>query len=230
MTRLISVVILALMTLANAQPPKESVVLLHGLARTSRSMKAMERALQKDYQVYNIAYPSRRHAIPALAAHIRATVASQVPEHHTVHFVAHSLGGILVRYLHHEDPLPNMGRLVMLSPPNHGSEVVDKLGHWRLFRWLNGPAGTQLGTAHDGFLAQLPSAQMETGIVTGNRSINILLSRLLPGPDDGKVTVASAQLEGMRDFRVYPVSHPFIMKNRRVIGMTHHFLRHGRFE
>ena len=220
-----------MMALASASA-RETVVLLHGLARTSRSMAKLERALEaKGYDVLNLAYPSRKHSVEALAHQVRQKIvaANVVTKNAPLHFVAHSLGGIVVRYLQQHDPLPNVQRMVMLSPPNHGSEVVDALGDLRLFRMLNGPAGAQLGTERDGFIAQLAPPDYEVGVITGDRSINLILSRFISGKDDGKVSVASARLEGMRDFRVVHTAHPFIMKNRKVIAATLQFLEQGSF-
>ncbi|MFT4639595.1 MAG: triacylglycerol lipase [Verrucomicrobiales bacterium] len=221
-----------IMTLASAAA-QETVVLLHGLARTSRCMGKMERSLEaKGYRVLNISYPSRKYPAEALARIVRQQIvdANVLAEDAPLHFVTHSLGGIIVRYLQQHDPLPNVKRTVMLSPPNHGSEVVDTLGRFRLFKMINGPAGSQLGTGDDGFIAQLDSPDFEVGVITGDRSINLILSLFISGKDDGKVSVESARLPGMRDFRVVHTAHPFIMKNRQVIAATIRFLEQGRFE
>jgi len=206
------------------------IVLLHGLARNSQSMGKMQRALEGEgYPVLNINYPSRKHRIEELAEHIHDSISRQVSEDQPLHFVTHSMGGILVRYLQHTTSLPHARRLVMLSPPNRGSEVVDRLRHLPPFHWVNGPAGEQLGTGPDGLVARLGPPTLETGVITGNRSINWILSRLIPGPNDGKVSVESARLEGMKDFLVVPASHPYIMKNQQVIDSTIRFLDRGRF-
>ncbi len=147
-----------------------------------------------------------------------------------IHFVTHSLGGILVRYYlaHHE--LPNIGRVVMLSPPNQGSEVVDKLRNVPGFRLLNGPAGEQLGTDRESLPLQLPGVDFEVGVITGDRTINFINSLLIPGKDDGKVSVERAKLDGMSDFLVTHHTHPFIMRAKDVIRQTLFFLEHGRFK
>ena len=213
--------------------PRECVVLLHGLARSENSMQKMQQALQdQGYRVVNRGYPSRQQPIELLAADaILAGVdaCGVLLPMDRVHFVTHSMGGILVRYFLAKQSLPNLGRVVMLSPPNHGSETVDKMGKMPGFGWLNGPAGQQLGTRQTSLPNSLGPATFELGIITGNRSINLLLSALIPGPDDGKVGVDSAKLKGMADFLVVPHSHPFIMKKPRVIEQTIHFLEQGRF-
>lgn len=211
--------------------PAEHVVLLHGLARTSRSMNNLEEFLSaRGYQVLNIDYPSRKHQIFQLAKIVRNEVTSKTGNDEKVHFVTHSMGGIILRCIQRNDPLPNLGRVVMLSPPNHGSEVVDALGKLWLFEFINGPAGRQLGTDGNGISRQLGKVDFELGVITGDRSINWINSLIIPGKDDGKVSIESARVEGMADFLIVHVSHPFIMKDKTVITKCLHFLQNGSFD
>jgi triacylglycerol lipase len=209
-----------------------TVVLLHGLARTSDSMAKMNRALEAaGYRVCNVSYPSRKHSIEVLTKDfvLPAVRACSMNQTDKVHFVTHSLGGIVVRQLAQSAPDLKIGRVVMLSPPNHGSQVVDKLGGLSLFQWINGPAGLELGTGQASVPQSLGTPSFQTGIITGNRTINVILSLLIPGDDDGKVSIESAKLEGMAGFCVVPASHPFIMKNRLAIEQTLIFLAEGAF-
>lgn len=139
------------------------------------------------------------------------------------------MGGIIVRYLANKELVSRIGRVVMLSPPNQGSEVVDVLGDTWLFEWINGPAGRVLGTGKDSLPLQLGPAKFELGIIIGIKSINLINSAMIDGADDGKVSVENAKLEGMQDFLILPVTHPFIMKDETVIRQTIHFLNFGRF-
>ncbi len=195
-------------------------------------MSRMARALEMSgYRVCNVSYPSRQHSIEVLAADfvapaVRACLSS---EPGTVHFVTHSLGGIVVRQLARSAPDLRIGRVVMLSPPNHGSEVVDKLGQLSLFELINGPAGLQLATRQESVPRSLGPASFDVGILTGSRTINPFLSLLIPGSDDGKVSIESAKLEGMSDFCVIPSSHPFIMNKKLAIEQTLAFLAKGGF-
>lgn len=216
-------------TQAYSMPP-EYVVLLHGLARTSRSMNALETFLsEQGYRVVNIDYPSTKYEISELADMVRKEVMSRTSDAGNVHFVTHSMGGIILRYMQKYDPLPNLGRVVMLSPPNHGSEVVDKLGGLWLFECINGPAGKQLGTDQNSLCQQLGRVDFELGVITGDRSINWINSLMIPGKDDGKVSIESAKVEGMDDFLIVHASHPFIMKDKTVMAECLHFLRNGAF-
>lgn len=209
------------------------VVLLHGLARSAGSMDAMSGALaDAGFEVCNIGYPSTQSPIDTLASDIvlpevRACVG---PQPRAVNFVTHSMGGIIVRQLRASDSGLRFGRVVMLGPPNRGSEVVDALGDLAPFEWLNGPAGQQLGTGDESVPRALGATDLELGVIAGRRSINPMLSMIIPGEDDGKVAVENTKLEGMRDFLVVSVSHPFLMKNPEVIRQAIHFLQSGRFD
>lgn len=208
------------------------VVLLHGLARSASSMAKMEQALQANgYDVCNIDYPSRDHSIAVLAADFVAPAITKCfSDKQPINFVTHSLGGIVVRQLAATKAVENIGRVVMLSPPNHGSEVVDKLGGFKIFDWVNGPAGKEIGTDDASLPLRLGPATFELGIITGVRSINPFLSMMIPGDDDGKVGVDHAKLDGMKDFLVLRCSHPYIMKSDHAIVQTLQFLKHGQFQ
>jgi len=209
------------------------VVLLHGLARRPASMRKLAAALSDaGYLVQNHGYPSRRGTVANLAAEVVPDAIRQCDKGTDlpIHFVTHSMGGILLRqYLANEKP-DTIGRTVMLSPPNHGSELVDKLGRVPGFKLLNGPAGRQLGTGERGLPGKLGAADFEVGVITGSRSLNPFYSLLIPGKDDGKVSIEHARLEGMADFLVVPRSHTFIMNSDQVIEQVRHFLAAGRFD
>lgn len=209
----------------------QAVLLLHGLARTNRSMQPMARFLARQgYTVLNQGYASLNAPIEQLAEatlpRAFARLAAQGAE--TIHVVTHSMGGILLRsYLAEQRP-HQLGRVVMLSPPNQGSELVDVLGRFAWFRLMFGPAGCQLGTATDDLPSRLGAVDFPLGILTGNRPA-VGLAGFFPGPSDGKVSVERAQIAGMSDFLVLPCGHSLIMRKPVVKQQVLHFLRSGRF-
>ena len=213
---------------------QDDVVLLHGMGRSALSMKRIEWALvNRGYRVTNISYPSTRFGVE------RIVTTHLLPELHRIqrsspariHFVTHSLGGILLRHCISLQALTTPGRAVMLGPPNGGSEIADTFKKWFCYRLLVGPAGQQLGTGTWDLPRTLgPAPQgFEVGIIAGDRSLNPIFSRLLPGPNDGKVTVAGTRLEGMTDFLVVHHSHTWLPWSKAVICQVLAFLETGRF-
>ncbi len=234
----------SLVTTATETPTPDTVILLHGLARGPASMKRLEWALRADgYRVLNLRYPSTRLPIVTLADQtlgpiFSSTSAPSPLTHHLspapkVHIVTHSLGGILVRQFLHDHGVPaNLGRIVMLAPPNQGSELTDRLGGWWLYRRVNGPAGRELGTdsaSTPNRLGPLPP-NLHVGVIAGRRSLNPFFSALIPGRDDGKVSVARTHVSGETAHISLPTSHTWMMWRKTVISQTRAFLRAGRFD
>jgi pimeloyl-ACP methyl ester carboxylesterase len=195
-------------------------------------MARMDRALRAaGYETLNLDYPSRRMGLEELAVAIHPAVsafAETAPG--PVHFVTHSMGGLLARlYLARFRPR-RLGRVVMLAPPNQGSEIADLLERTWLYRTVYGPAGAQLGTRRADALAEaLGPVDYPVGIIAGDRSIDPLCWVLIPGPNDGKVGVARTRLEGSADHVTLHTTHPTILLNREAIAETLTFLETGRF-
>ncbi len=210
----------------------EYVILVHGIGRTKASMKKVEDFLQRrGYQVLNFNYPSTKHSIGDLAArYLHPFVLDNYPQTgQPVHFVSHSMGGLLVRTYLHDHQLEQLGRVVMLAPPNQGSEVADWLKEHPVYQWALGPAGQELVTDEHGLPAQLGPVNFELGVIAGDRSINPINSIRLPGPDDGKVTVERTKVPGMKDFLLVHDNHTFLMRNATVLEQIEYFLQCGHF-
>jgi pimeloyl-ACP methyl ester carboxylesterase len=208
------------------------VILLHGLGQSKRSMDKIGKSLTSlGYRVVNVDYPSTKYPIEYLADEVLNDIIEPFSKNPRakINFVTHSLGGIVVRYYLKNHRLPNLGRVVMLSPPNKGSELVDSLRDSYFFKKLNGPAGRQLGTDKDSIPLSLGAVDFELGVIAGNRSFNPLYSLIIPGPDDGVVSVERTKVKGMKDFLVLPQTHAFIMKSKDVIQQVIYFLEHGAF-
>ena len=213
----------------------ECVILLHGLARTSESMHDMAEAIsQAQYHTVNLDYPSQDDTIENLAMEFVPKGLQKCTNLATkrIHFVTHSMGGIVLRYYLSKKTIKKLGRVVMLSPPNQGSEVTDKLKDWDIYRWYNGPAGQQLGTDDNSLVIKMGPVNYPVGIITGNSHafFDFWLADMIPGPGDGKVSVERAKITGMTDFIVLPYGHTFIMDKSEVIHQALYFLKHEQFD
>jgi pimeloyl-ACP methyl ester carboxylesterase len=217
---------------APAQATGDGVVLLHGIHRTARSFARMQTALEASgFAALNLDYPSRRKSLEALAEQIHPEIERFAGSlGGSLHFIGHSMGGLLARvYLARHRPA-ELGRVVMLGTPNSGSEIADRLKKFLPYRILFGPAGQQLGTRRDATLQALfPPADYPVGIIAGNRSIDPLASLFLRKPHDGRVSVANTRLDGMADHIVLAIAHPFLPDNDIAIETTIAFLRDGKF-
>lgn len=208
---------------------RETVVLAHGLGRSPRSMTVMARRLEAaGYRVINFGYESREHTMETLVRDLEVAVRECCGDARSVHFVTHSMGGILVRSFLASREAGYRGRVVMLSPPTRGSEVIDAFADSPLLQRFLGPSGMALGTDSASLPNVLAPPSYPVGVITGDRSINPINSWLIPGPDDGKVAVSRASLASA-PFLVVHRTHPFIMNGDEVGEAVIEFLRTGSF-
>ena len=219
----------------------QTVILLHGLGRTGRSLLALELDLRAGgYATHSLDYPSTRRPIAALAQAVAASLAADGTWHDTwheaqsVHFVTHSMGGIVLRWLLERELSPAqrqcVGRVVMLAPPNQGSAVAALTSTWPLARHFLGPALSDLTPAQM-HIAPEWDRNIPLGIIAGTEGRAYPLGQLcLSGPHDGRVSVAETRLAGMRDQLVLPASHSLMMRRRDVRRQVLHFLDTGWFD
>lgn len=209
----------------------EAVVLLHGMAMPSASMALIASDLRGEgYDVVNLDYPAGRCGVSALVERYVGPAIRKCGTHRPVHVVTHSLGGILIRQYLQDQTLPPGSRIVMLVPPNQGSEVADHVRRWPVYRWLTGPVGQQLGTGPGNITNALGPVDGEIGIIAANRSLQPWFGRLIGEPNDGVVSVRSTRLAEMQDFVVIGTSHTMILFNAVARAQIRHFLARGAFD
>ncbi len=222
-------------------PPMKGkgVIVLHGLFRSPGSMTGICNHLEAsgEYTTFNLSYPSTQGDVAAHAAAL-GRVVKRLEGIEEIHLIGHSLGNIVVRhYLADETDLatgrkpdPRIRRIVMLAPPNHGSQVAEKFGGLKPIVWVAGESLEMLGPKWKTLEPRLATPACEFGILTGGRGDADGYNPLLAGDDDGTVTVESARLAGAHDFRCLPVMHSFIMDDKQVREATLRFLKQGHFE
>ena len=224
--------LLSIHPLAVAGVEKDYAVLLHGLGRSSASFQPMAEYLQQQgYIVVNIDYPSTDYDIQTLCEKFVKPEIEQkcTDKAKKIHFVTHSMGGIICRYYVKEHQPEQIGRVVMLAPPNKGSEVVDFLKDTFIVTKIMGPSFEQLSADPGSFVNMLGDPEFEVGIIAGDTSFNPITSAILPGEDDGRVSVDSSRLNNIKDFLIVERTHTFIMNAPEVMEAVDNFLENGKF-
>jgi len=213
----------------------ETIVLLHGIGRTPRSLSSMEKRLKAaGLQTLNLAYPWRKMDVPHLAAFLVDALETRglCSESNRLHFVTHSMGGLVTAYmlgrLRARFQANSIGRVVMLGPPLQGSEVADTLMQLAPYRWLYGPAGQDLRTSStvlDGITPDYP-----LGIIAGTMGWPYLTGLLIKGSHDGRVSVEHTRWLGMTDHLILPVMHSVMQNDREVQSQVLQFIQTGAFK
>jgi hypothetical protein len=209
---------------------REMVVLLHGLGRSNTAMWLLARRLENaGFLVERVGYSSLRQSpeeiIAEVSGQIRDCCADHAPR---VHFVGHSLGGLVIRAYLQDNPVAHLGRVVLIGTPNQGTPLVDRFQDHCLFELL-GPTTGSLGTDGESLPHRLTTPHYPVGVIAGvvDRPLN---DSLLPGPDDGLVPVESTKLEGMSDFVVVESGHSALRYDEEVVNQVIAFLRRGKFD
>lgn len=207
------------------------VILLHGIARSSKHMAALAKYLQQDgYEVLNLDYPSTKYSIENLVDLVHKELVCKICHAKKVHFVGYSMGALLVRAMLSKYRPTNLGRVVQLAPPNAGSEVADFFGKTWIYNKFYGPAGQQLGTKYKKLSSTLGVVDYELGVIAGNFSIDPISSLIISEESDGKVSVKNTKVKGMKDHIVLNASHTFFPSHKAVLKQTAFFLKYGSFQ
>lgn len=182
------------------------------------------RLKQFGYRTAQFSYPSIRHDCRSNAARLQRFV--EKIEADEIHFVAHSLGGLIVRHLLYDFPDQKPGRVVTLATPHQGSFAAQQASRRIWGRWI---LGNSLSAC---LLGDLPAwnAERELGSIAGNKGFGVgMLMARLTRPHDGTVTVAETELAGMSDHITLPVTHVGMMLSVNVANQVQAFLDSGQF-
>jgi esterase/lipase len=214
---------------------KQTVILLHGIIRNHFDMLLLEKRMKKEgYACINIKYPSTKHAIEELAEQINTRL-EQNEDYtgaHKVHFVAHSMGGLITRHILAKHRPANLGSVVMLGTPNKGSEMADYLADHKYlatpFHFIFGPSASQLRTHHKHFENEI--IDFPLGIIASDASLNPIGKQVFGAPNDTVVSIESTKIEGMSDHIIIPSPHALMMFDPRIINQVARFLKYGKFD
>ncbi len=209
------------------------VVILHGIIRSAKHMRRLAAFLSDaGFDIINIDYPSTQYSIAELRDIVHETINHKILEDKPVHLIGYSMGGLLVRALagSPKHRWKNLGRVVQLAPPNHGSEVAEFWQDYWWYKKVYGPAGQELITDQTGIQHLFGPIDYELGVIAGDRTLDLISSNMMPKPNDGKVSVASTKIDGMQDHVVVHATHTFFPHNKHVQQQTLCFLQQGRFQ
>jgi pimeloyl-ACP methyl ester carboxylesterase len=215
----------------------KTVIVLHGLADTRLRMTAICDHLHRQggYEVFNVGYASTRLGI-ADHAKALASIIAGLDGVEEINFVGYSLGNLVIRHYLADrgkaggKPDPRFHRMVMIGPPNHGSQVATMLDQSKLVLLTGGAPVRELGHHWAWTETALATPSFPFGIIAGGRGDGRGFNPLLPGDNDGLVTVANARLEGAADFVRVPVMHTVLTVDAAVLQYTLEFLQNGRFQ
>ncbi|MBU6339056.1 MAG: lipase [Rickettsiales bacterium] len=207
------------------------VIILHGIARSSKHMESLSHNLEKEgFQVINLNYPSTSHNIEELTDIIHKEISSKITLNKKIHFVAYSMGGLMVRALIHKYKYSNLGKVVQLAPPNQGSEIADLFQNFWLYKKIYGPAGQQLITNQSSIKHLFGEVTYDLGVIAGSAAIDPICWSIIPGKNDGKVSIERTKIKGMKDHIVVRASHTFLSSDKEVKSQTLYFLKNGNFK
>lgn len=207
---------------------REAVILLHGLWVGAWGLALLKRRLRRcGFVVTTVAYPSVADTFAQAAA--RAQHAAAAIDAEVLHWVGHSLGGLVIRAVFHHYPEQRPGRIVTLGTPHTGSDTAALLAR-------SAPGRRIVGRCLRELLCGVPAhwqvPARDLGSIAGRRSLGVgrLLGAGLARPNDGTVAVAETMFPGATDHLVLPASHTGLLLSAAAARQVRHFLRHGRFD
>lgn len=228
-----SILVILLLCTGNAYAQKSQgdyAVILHGIVRSSSHMEPLaERLVKEGFDVINLDYPSTDHTLSEIITIVNKKLTPQLTKDKPVHFIGYSMGGLVIRGILNQNRPENLGLVIQLASPNHGSEVADFLKKNVVYKAIYGPAGQELTTDSKHLHALLGNVDYDLGVIAGNASIDPISSYIIDGDDDGKVSIASTKIYGMKDHIVVDASHTFFPSNEDVHEQVVYFLRHKKF-
>jgi len=209
----------------------EGVVLLHGILRTNRCMSGLASFLEgQGYKTLNLDYPSAKYDISSIAELIHGTIKKFADKHSKIHFIGYSMGGLVIRAYLQKYRLENLGKIVMIATPNKGSEVADFLQNFWLYKKLYGPAGQQLITDQQSFKDILGDIYYDLGIISGISPYYFFGNYLIGKKNDGRVSIESSKIEGMKDQVTIKSGHTWIPSYKKTWQQAARFIATGKFE
>lgn len=207
------------------------VVVLHAILTNNWYMQSLSNHLSaQGYEVINVNYPSTKYNLQELKSIIIKDIKNHVKDDKPVHFVGFSMGGLLLRATLNEYRPKQMGRVVHIATPNNGSILADKVKDQELFKLFYGPAGQQLITDQSEFKNIFGEVDYELGVISGSGSYNVFLNGLFDGDHDGRVSVKSTQIKGMKDHIKVKGVHSIMPFLSQVQEQTSNFIKDGRFK
>ena len=215
----------------NLKVSNEAVILIHGFARSRSDMRKLGRALRyQGYQVHTINYSSIRRNIKNIQSDAFQQIDNKLSQISAdkIHFVGHSLGGLLIRSYLGKKTIPKLGAVVMIGSPSKGTHFVDYYKDSWWFKFFG--SVTRIFSAEGSqFLNSLKPPNYPLGVIAGNFNVRFQ-EHILPGLDDGLVPVESTKIKGMKDFvLIQNTTHRGMLFQRKVVEQVIYFLMNEKF-
>ena len=209
----------------------KTIVLIHGIHGERSDLSLLnEKLQQKGFKTYNFHYPSTKYPIEKLSSnYLKPFLAKLNSQNQSISFLTHSMGGILLRHYLYKNKDIDIEKIIMLAPPNKGSDLVDIFGNNFIFKKRYGPAGQQIGTDLEQNLHLSNLEEYKVGIIAGDKTDHPYFSIFIPGKDDGKVALTNTFIDSDFDFLIVPCGHETILKSKIVLRAVDNYLKKGEF-